>query len=171
MTQKTDKEVRQARKEKLLQKTPEALAAMVIRLEDELQRSKAECEREARDRRKLEDQMEAKEARIELQDRMIELRGLNPVRLMVEYYKEQVNQPEGEYSGLKETEVEPVGVVCETVAALTWEVYSDNHSCCGSSGYHLRGVDSNYNEFDFPDVVSYTTPDGQQHILEGKDEE
>lgn len=171
MAQKTDKEVRQARKEKLMQKTPEALAAMVMKLEDEILRERIEREYQAGKRSALEDQLEAKNARIDLQERMIKLRGLNPVRLMVEYYKEQVNQPEGEYSGLGETEVEPVGVVCETVAALTWEVYSDNHSCYEPSGYHLRGVDSNYNEFDFPDVVSYTTPDGQQHILEGEDEE
>lgn len=167
----SDKETRESRKEHLSTLSHDSLVRKLIKCEDEVKSLKLRLESEARTRRKVEADLESMTAYKRKLEREKRLRGVQPVRLMVEYFVEQVNQPgEDGYLG-DETEVETIGIASETVIALEWSVYSDNHAAFEPSGYHLRGVDSEYGEFDIPDVFAYTTPDGKRWELESEEDD
>lgn len=167
----SDKETREARKEHLSALSHDSLVWKLIKCEDEVKSLKLRLESEERTRRKVEadlDSMTAYKRKLEREKR---LHGVQPVRLMVEYFNEQVNQPGVDgYQG-DETTLEPIGIVSETVIALEWSVYSDNEAAFEPTGYHLRGVDSEYDEFDIPEVFAYTTPDGKRWELEREEDD
>ena len=159
MAQKTEAEHKQARKEALEKKTHEQLVRLVLKLEASLKEAKTDYERKDAEFVREYERRKAAEQQAEEAERKLRYQGVVPARLMIEHYAKQVDD-----SGDETTLIE-IGTVCETVQALSWEVWFDTniYRC---SGYHISGITADYKEFDYEDVYAYTTPDRNRYELE-----
>ena len=164
---KSDAEKRQARKEALEKMAHGSLVNKVLAFEEKEELSKKREQSYQREIESLDKNLKEMVEKKRLLERRLKLYGVKPTRIMIEYFKEQVDQPDG-YT-LEETEAEGVGIVCEPIEALSWEVYSGRLEW-EPSGIHLIGIDSEYMEFDYSDVVAYTTPDGRRYTFEDDEE-
>ena len=157
----------QKRKEELDKLEKSSLINRLIKVQNKYDELFNDAKRVEKDRDYYHDLYESAMNEKEKLERKLKYNGIAPARLIVEYVKNIVNECGGE------TVIEDDIVATDTVAALSWELWHENMERLDEGlnfalrGFILHGVDSEYDEFEFTNVIAFTTPDGMRHVCEG----
>lgn len=151
-----DRDRLEARKERLEGLKHESLVRKALKLQDEVDSLRSELLLFRKQHEDIIARLESETMEKRKLEREKRLRGIPPMRLIVE--RCEVMAEQDVYAEEYANEIPEV--ICDTIIAMEFEVYLYN-----MSGYHLCGVDANYEEFDVSEVIAYTTPDGKRHQL------